>query len=36
MAPLQSQGFTHVESYDIWDYDLLMTPIKKELCEVLS
>ena len=36
MAQLQSQGFTHVESYDIWDYDLLMTPIKKELCEVLS
>ncbi len=36
LAQLQPQGFTHVESYAVWEHDLLMTPIKKELCEVLQ
>ena len=33
---LRSKGYAHVESYDVWDYDLLMTPINKEYCELLQ
>ena len=32
---LKAQGIKHVQSYVDWQYDLLMTPIKKELCESL-
>ena len=36
VTQLKAQGFSHIETSESWDYDLLMTPIKKELCEVLQ
>lgn len=33
---LGKQGFLYVESYEDWQKELLMTPIQKDCCEVLS